>query len=514
MTVPRGRSTTEAASSHTGWPKGLGRDWWRCVGELAVFRPALDNQPTEGDPRARHVAISALVALRIGMLLLLVGLLSASATRRDLGPAPVETSPGLRHTQNVAASPVLASPDGARPFLQGGSSFCLSYYTGTIRSTFIISNPGGISGLESSEVYGLANVDQRVVAQSATAVELEIAIQRHVDTHAQYPVDVGSLPQDVRGDLLPEDGWIQSDDPEIVAKAGELASGLTFQVEVVEAILAWVRAKVAFDYTSSLPYDALSTFHNRSALCGGFATLSVALMRAADIPARTRIGCLANEGWSVPIQGGWHAWVETYYPDLGWVASDPQTTANFVDTSHIFGGFHQCGQVETVISRTQHLSDPNDDGAAGGLLYSTRTPYTNAPWYGLDAAHVPSLGRDLQLRVTSSLQDVTLPVSSPTGTLSLQIEDLSCQADTQWAMRTETSWLNPGFGSGMASATVPVSIDATGMQPGDYTGTITLRDAASDQATGLAVDVNLQLTGQPQGPLTRLFLPVVLSPPT
>jgi len=483
-------------------------------GELAVFGPVLDNQPTEGDPRERQVTTSVLGVLRIGILLLVAGLLSVLATGGAPDPAPTGGWPGNQPALDVAARPVLASPDGARPRLQGDSPFCLSYYTGTIRSTFVISNPGGISGLESSEVYGLANVDQRVVAQSATAVELEIAVQRYVDTHAQYPVDLGSLPQNVQEYLLPEDGWIQSDDPEIVAKAGELASGLTFQVEVVEAILAWVRAKVAFDYTSSLPYDALSTFHNRSALCGGFATLSVALMRAADIPARTRIGCLANEGWSVPIQGGWHAWVETYYPDLGWVASDPQTTANFVDTSHIFGGFHQCGQVGTVINRTQHLGDPHDGGATGGLLYSTRTPYTNAPWYGLDAAHVPSLGRDLQLRVTSSSQDVSLRVSSPTGMLAVQIEDLSCQSDTPWATRTETSWLNPGLATGMGSATVPVSIDATGMQPGDYTGTITLYDPQSDQETEFTVDVNLQLTGQSQGPLSSLFLPVVLSNPT
>ncbi len=98
--------------------------------------------------------------------------------------------------------------------------------------------------------------------------------------------------------------------------------------------------------------------------------------------------------------------------------------------------------------------------------------------------------------------------------LALQIEDLSCQSNTPWATSTETFWLNPGLATGMGTTTVPVSIDATGMQPGDYTGTISLYDPQSGRPTGLAVDVNLQLTGQPQGPLIRLFLSVVLSNPT
>ncbi len=105
---------------------------------------------------------------------------------------------------------------------------------------------------------------------------------------------VWALPDDVRGYLLPQPGWIQSDDPLIVAKAQELVDGAIRQVEAVDAIAAWVRGNIAYDYTFSLPADASSVFRNRSGVCAGFSTLTVALLRAAGIPARYHSGCVAS----------------------------------------------------------------------------------------------------------------------------------------------------------------------------------------------------------------------------
>jgi len=420
---------------------------------------------------------------------------------------------GNRCVPVIAARPVLPTrvdgPDG----LLGNAPFCLSFYTGTIKSIFIISNPNGITGFEE---YSLANMEQRILNQSATTLEFEITVRRYVDTQAPYPVDTDALPEEVRGYLLPEAGRIQSDDPEIVAKAVELTSVAAFQVEAAEAILSWVRASVEYDLSSSLPSDASATFRNQSAICSGFANLAVALLRAAGIPARDHIGGLANEGWTVGPQGGWHAWVEIYYPDLGWIASDPQTTANFVDTSHIFGGFHQCGQSGTVISRTAHVDDLHGDGSSTAPLYRIRTPYTDVPWYGLDAAHVPALAREFQLEVAASTTGITLPLSNPMGSLSLQIDDLSCGADTVWALRTGVRWLSPALTTGTGTGSVPFVIDAAGMLPGSYQGTIMLYDAwfDLDQIEPRTITVNLSLTGRPNAPeefVSRIYMPLVRS---
>jgi hypothetical protein len=65
--------------------------------------------------------------------------------------------------------------------------------------------------------------------------------------------------------------------------------------------------------------DASSVYRNRQGACAGFSALTVALLRAAGIPARYHVGCAL---W---VEGGsWQAWIEPYFADVGWVASDPQ----------------------------------------------------------------------------------------------------------------------------------------------------------------------------------------------
>ncbi len=70
----------------------------------------------------------------------------------------------------------------------------------------------------------------------------------------------------------------------------------------------------------------------------------MALLRAAGIPARVAHGYLppgyewgfSKEYWGVKVNdGGFHAYLETYYPDAGWVFSDAEHSLNFVDPFHI-----------------------------------------------------------------------------------------------------------------------------------------------------------------------------------
>jgi len=182
----------------------------------------------------------------------------------------------------------LPPPQGIGTCGQGSYTLCLSIYTGSLRSTFIISNPGGVSGFNE---YHLVNFDQRLLSQSPTSLEIEVSARRYVDTHAPYPVNTDALPDDVQGYLLPQAGWIQSDDPLIVAKAQELVDGAIRQVEAVDAIQAWVRGNITY---GGSPNDASSVFRNRSGVCAGFSTLTVALLRAAGIPARYHSGCVAS----------------------------------------------------------------------------------------------------------------------------------------------------------------------------------------------------------------------------
>jgi len=132
-----------------------------------------------------------------------------------------------------------------------------------------------------------------------------------------YPVSENSFPEDIRR-WLDEDPWgqIQSDAPEIHQLARELSSGAILQIEVAGRILAWVQENVRVAQCDEpvAQVDALWTLQNRMGICGNFANLAVALLRAAGIPAVPVVGLVASSESPDVL----HAWIAAYFTDLGW----------------------------------------------------------------------------------------------------------------------------------------------------------------------------------------------------
>ncbi|GAB4437160.1 MAG: transglutaminase-like domain-containing protein [bacterium] len=137
---------------------------------------------------------------------------------------------------------------------------------------------------------------------------------------------------------------VQSDAEEIVTLAKRLTSNSLNLYEAVNNIINFVSDNVKYTYNPP-QYDALYTLKTQSGNCQNFAHLSIALLRAVNIPARIVGGISLKEPWKVPAgkgstlvqsmgQGG-HAWIEVYFPDLGWLLYDPQQTKQFTSTRHI-----------------------------------------------------------------------------------------------------------------------------------------------------------------------------------
>jgi transglutaminase-like putative cysteine protease len=137
----------------------------------------------------------------------------------------------------------------------------------------------------------------------------------------------------------------QSDAPQIVQLARELTADATTQHQAVSAILTHVADAITYQY-SPKQYDALYGLTTGSGNCQNFAHLAVALLRASGIPSRVVIGQSLKNNWKIPIdkrgsslvQGmgeGLHAWIEVYYPNLGWFPCDPQQSRFFTSTRHI-----------------------------------------------------------------------------------------------------------------------------------------------------------------------------------
>ncbi|HXC93275.1 MAG TPA: transglutaminase family protein [Geobacteraceae bacterium] len=137
---------------------------------------------------------------------------------------------------------------------------------------------------------------------------------------------------------------VQSDAKDIEELAKTLTEGAATEYQAVSSVLNFIADNIKYSYNPQ-KYDALYTLANRSGNCQNFAHISMALLRAAGIPSRIVGGISLKEQWKVPIdsersvvqgmgQGG-HAWMEVYFPDLGWLSYDPQQSRQFTSSRHI-----------------------------------------------------------------------------------------------------------------------------------------------------------------------------------
>ncbi|MBN2134774.1 MAG: transglutaminase family protein [Acidobacteria bacterium] len=133
--------------------------------------------------------------------------------------------------------------------------------------------------------------------------------------------------------------------PEIRNLAQKLSKGCVYQYQVVENIIRWINTNIKYELTPGGPTSAEDVLREKTGYCVGFSNLAVALLRALDIPARNIHGIyydysavdstktehlLSLDGVTL------HRWIEVYYPDVGWVFSDPRKSINHVDSNYIF----------------------------------------------------------------------------------------------------------------------------------------------------------------------------------
>lgn len=185
------------------------------------------------------------------------------------------------------------------------------------------------------ELTGDARVDIRYTAT------IDVTLEEMTAT-APYPLS--RVPEEAFP-YLQATRLVQSDDPDIRAKAGELTGGMRGQYEAVTAIIDFVTDQMRYE-VSPLSHDARYGLTTGTGNCQNYAHLACALLRAAAIPARVAVGLALKEKWKVPldstgsslVQGmgeGLHAWIEVWFPERGWLPFDPQQSRQFTSTRHI-----------------------------------------------------------------------------------------------------------------------------------------------------------------------------------
>ncbi|OGU17655.1 MAG: hypothetical protein A2076_06065 [Geobacteraceae bacterium GWC2_53_11] len=161
---------------------------------------------------------------------------------------------------------------------------------------------------------------------------------------SRAPFPLSAVPESEQK-FLKSSKLVQSDARQVIDLARELTAGTTTQHQAVSAILTHVADALTYQY-SPKQYDALFGLTTGTGNCQNFSHLAVALLRASGIPARVSIGQTLKDKWRIPldkkgsslVQGmgeGLHAWIEVWYPDLGWLPCDPQMSRLFTSTRHI-----------------------------------------------------------------------------------------------------------------------------------------------------------------------------------
>lgn len=161
---------------------------------------------------------------------------------------------------------------------------------------------------------------------------------------SRAPFPLKTIPASEQG-FLKRSTLVQSDAPQVIELAGELTAGSSTEHQAVSAILTHVADAIKYQYNPK-QFDALFGLTTGTGNCQNFSHLAVALLRASGIPARVSIGQTLKDKWKIPmdnkgsslVQGmgeGLHAWIEVWYPDMGWLPCDPQMSRLFTSTRHI-----------------------------------------------------------------------------------------------------------------------------------------------------------------------------------
>ncbi len=169
-----------------------------------------------------------------------------------------------------------------------------------------------------------------IPANTKTTVQTDILAKIK---YLQYDLSKSGTKADIPNDLVARytgsTKYWQSNNPTIQKKAKELTQDKKTVAEQVRAINDYVIDTLSYN-SDKIKYNirqgALQALADpNNVVCLEYSDLTIALLRAAGIPARMPIGYgySGNLKNSSSVADSLHSWVETYVPGIGWMNVDP-----------------------------------------------------------------------------------------------------------------------------------------------------------------------------------------------
>jgi hypothetical protein len=213
--------------------------------------------------------------------------------------------------------------------------------TGKHTLVYDIVNPTGVEFLPN---YSNNSYSQKVLQEDEFSKRVLIEVNlAPLNSTAPFPVSPQQMPPAMRAFLGAEKD-IPVNEANILSQARALTQESRMVQEAVTSIFNWIVDNFTYDAGRNTPQDGRSVFYSKRGSCVGYTNLSIAMLRSLGIPARYAHGYLppgydwgiSKKSWGVQISGGgYHAWVEVYYPDVGWCFSDLLHSKNFVVPFHV-----------------------------------------------------------------------------------------------------------------------------------------------------------------------------------
>ncbi len=170
-------------------------------------------------------------------------------------------------------------------------------------------------------VFDLHVPHEELLVKGRSVVETNAAAAPPDCTWAALDDDALS---DSFAEILAATPYVPAADDEVAAAAARLREASS-PLAAVEAAIGWVGDALAYEPgATSVRTTALEALRGRRGVCQDFAHITLAVLRAAGIPARYASGYFypaADAGIGVGVTGESHAWVEAWTG--GWWGIDP-----------------------------------------------------------------------------------------------------------------------------------------------------------------------------------------------
>lgn len=153
--------------------------------------------------------------------------------------------------------------------------------------------------------------------------------ESEIEVQIKYRVKINQLAHDLencQGELptffTQPELHIESQNPQILQLSAELSEGNQNACEQVRAFYDYIGNELVYSFNGG-NWGAQAALGKMGADCTEYASLMIALSRAAGIPAQYVEGLSYTPEGEEALARQEHAWLEVYLPGIGWTPMDP-----------------------------------------------------------------------------------------------------------------------------------------------------------------------------------------------